>query len=170
MRRFPASTILPQTPTHSLPPSRIRISDSFPLTMCTSSPTKMPRPKNQRKLNWIARHAQPNDLVVIYIATHGTPRSVDSAGGANYVVTYDTETYKSGNFDEDTMYATAYPIVELANAVATRMKALRTVVFLDTCYIAAACRLAAHQEISWPTRRSPGKCSRTWPTAPGASS
>ncbi len=36
------------------------------------------------------------------------------------------------------MYATAYPMVELANAVATRMKALRTAVFLDTCYSGGA--------------------------------
>ncbi|MGA3034300.1 MAG: caspase family protein [Terracidiphilus sp.] len=88
----------------------------------------------KEKLNWIARQAQPNDLVVIYVATHGTPRTVDSAGGANYLVTYDTEVYKAGNFDEDAMYATAYPMVDLANAVATRMKALRTAIFLDTCY------------------------------------
>ena len=88
----------------------------------------------KEQLNFIARSAQPNDLVVIYVATHGTPRTVDSAGGANYLVTYDTEVYKAGSFDEDAMYATAYPMVELANAVATRMKALRTVVFLDTCY------------------------------------
>jgi uncharacterized caspase-like protein len=92
----------------------------------------------KEELNWIARHAQPNDLVVIYVATHGTPRTVDSAGGANYLVTYDTEAYKSGSFDEDAMYATAYPMVELANAVATRMKALRTAVFLDTCYSGGA--------------------------------
>jgi uncharacterized caspase-like protein len=88
----------------------------------------------KEELNWIARHAQPNDLVVIYVATHGTPRTIDSAGGANYLVTYDTEAYKAGSFDEDAMYATAYPMVDLANAVATRMKALRTAVFLDTCY------------------------------------
>jgi uncharacterized caspase-like protein len=88
----------------------------------------------KEELNWIARHAQPNDLVVIYVATHGTPRTVDSAGGANYLVTFDTEAYKAGSFDEDAMYATAYPMVDLANAVATRMKALRTAVFLDTCY------------------------------------
>jgi len=88
----------------------------------------------KEELNRIARLAQPNDLVVIYVATHGTPRTVDSAGGANYLVTYDTEAYKSGAFDEDAMYATAYPMVELANAVATRMKALRTAIFLDTCY------------------------------------
>ncbi|MFZ1941119.1 MAG: caspase domain-containing protein [Terracidiphilus sp.] len=88
----------------------------------------------KEKLNWIARQAQPNDLVIIYVATHGTPRTIDSAGGANYLVTYDTEVYKDGSFDEDAMYATAYPMIDLANAVATRMKALRTAVFLDTCY------------------------------------
>jgi uncharacterized caspase-like protein len=88
----------------------------------------------KEQLNFIARHAQANDLVVIYVATHGTPRTVDSAGGANYLVTYDTEAYKAGSFDEDAMYATAYPMIDLANAVATRMKALRTAVFLDTCY------------------------------------
>jgi uncharacterized caspase-like protein len=88
----------------------------------------------KEELNWIARHAQPNDLVLIYVATHGTPRTLDSAGGANYLVTYDTEVYTAGNFDEDAMFATAYPMVELADAVATRMKALRTAVILDTCY------------------------------------
>ena len=85
-------------------------------------------------LNWIARHAKANDLVVIYVATHGTPRALDSAGGANYLVTYDTEIYGSGSFDEDALYATAYPMVELADSVATRMRALRTAVILDTCY------------------------------------
>ena len=92
----------------------------------------------KEELNWIARHAQPNDLVVIYVATHGTPRTTDSAGGANYLVTYDTEVYTGGQLDEDSIYATAYPMVELANAVATRMKALRTAVFLDTCYSGGA--------------------------------
>ncbi|MFZ0339926.1 MAG: caspase family protein [Terracidiphilus sp.] len=92
----------------------------------------------KEQLNWIARHAAANDLVVIYVATHGTPRSIDTAGGANYLVTYDTEAYNGKQFNEDALYATAYPMVELANAVATRMKALRTVVFLDTCYSGAA--------------------------------
>jgi uncharacterized caspase-like protein len=92
----------------------------------------------KEQLNWIARHAGANDLVVIYVATHGTSRTQDTAGGANYLVTYDTEAYKDDNFDEDALYATAYPMVELANAVATRMKALRTVVFLDTCYSGGA--------------------------------
>jgi Caspase domain len=94
-------------------------------------------------LNWIARHAASNDLVVIYVATHGTPRTMDTAGGANYLVTYDTEVDKAGSFDEDAMFATAYPMVELANAVATRMKALRTAVILDTCYSGGSMQGAA---------------------------
>jgi len=86
------------------------------------------------ELNWIARQASPNDLVLIYVATHGSPRTLDSVGGVNYLVTYDTEMYRAGAFDEDGMYATAFPMVDLANAVATRMKALKTVILLDTCY------------------------------------
>ena len=92
----------------------------------------------KEELNWIARHAEPNDLVVIYVATHGTPRTTDTAGGANYLITYDTEVYNGGTLDEDALYATAYPMVELADAVSTRMKALRTAVFLDTCYSGGA--------------------------------
>jgi Uncharacterized protein containing caspase domain len=94
----------------------------------------------KEELNWIARHAGINDIVVIYVATHGTPRAVDSAGGANYLVTYDTQIYNGSAFDEDALYATAYPMVELANAVATRMKALRTAVILDTCYSGGAAK------------------------------
>jgi len=92
----------------------------------------------KEQLNWIARNAQPNDLVVIYVATHGSPRELDSAGGVNYIVTYDTEIKNADHPDEDALYATALPMVELANAVATRMKALRTAVILDTCYSGGA--------------------------------
>jgi uncharacterized caspase-like protein len=72
------------------------------------------------------------------VATHGSPRELDSAGGANYIVTYDTEIKSADKPDEDALYATALPMVELANAVATRMKALRTAVILDTCYSGGA--------------------------------
>jgi uncharacterized caspase-like protein len=92
----------------------------------------------KEQLNWIARNAAPNDMVVIYVATHGSPRELDSAGGANYIVTYDTEIKNADTPDEDALYATALPMVELANAVATRMKALRTAVILDTCYSGGA--------------------------------
>lgn len=88
-------------------------------------------------LNKIARQAGYNDEVVIYVATHGSPRSMDVAG-ANYIVTYDTKFETDRQVDEDALYATALPMVQLANAVATRVKALRTVVILDTCFSGGA--------------------------------
>jgi Caspase domain len=88
----------------------------------------------KEQLNWIARSAEPNDLIVIYVATHGSPRSLDSVSGINYLITYDTEMNTAGQLNEDAMYATALPMVELADSVATRMRALRTLVILDTCY------------------------------------
>jgi hypothetical protein len=97
----------------------------------------------KEQMNWIARHAEPNDTVVIYVATHGSPRSMDSVQGVNYLLTYDTEMFKGGQFNEDAMYATALPMVELANDVATRMKSLRTLVVLDTCYSGGSVSSAA---------------------------
>jgi uncharacterized caspase-like protein len=110
----------------------------------------------KEQLNWIARSAQPNDLVVIYVATHGSPRSLDSVSGINYLITYDTEMNSDGHFDEDAMYATALPMVELADSVATRMRALRTLVILDTCYSGGSVGVppaGAAQEKAAPSRQ-----------------
>jgi uncharacterized caspase-like protein len=90
--------------------------------------------KIKEELNWIARHAGPDDIVVIYLATHGSPRKLDSVGGLNYLITYDTEIRNIDQPDEDALYSTALPMIELSSAVATRMRALRTLVVLDTCY------------------------------------
>jgi hypothetical protein len=84
------------------------------------------------ELNWLARTAGPDDLAVIYLASHGSAREMDTAG-ANYVVTYDTEVD-----DQDHLYATALPMVEIASVVRTRLKARRATVFLDTCHSGGA--------------------------------
>jgi len=83
------------------------------------------------QLNWLARSAGPDDLVVVYIATHGSSRDLDTVG-VNYIITHDTEI--GANIDPDSLYATALPMVEIANAIATRVKARRAAIFLDTCY------------------------------------
>jgi uncharacterized caspase-like protein len=83
------------------------------------------------QLNWLARSAGPDDLVVVYVATHGSSRDVDTAG-VNYIITHDTEI--GANIDPDSLYATALPMVDIANAIATRVKAQRAAIFLDTCY------------------------------------
>jgi len=82
-------------------------------------------------LNWLARSAGPDDLVVVYVATHGSSRDLDTVG-VNYIITHDTEI--GAKIDPDTLYATALPMVEISNAIATRVKARKAAIFLDTCY------------------------------------
>jgi len=82
----------------------------------------------KQELNWLARSAGRNDLAVIYLSSHGTPRQADIAG-VNYIYTADTEVT-----DQDSLYATALPMVEVVNVMRTRVQARRAVVFLDTCH------------------------------------
>jgi hypothetical protein len=89
----------------------------------------------KENLNWLARSAAPDDLVVVYIASHGSSRELDTAG-ANYIITHDTDV--GAKLNPDTLYATALPMVELANAIATRLKSRRTAIFIDTCYSGGA--------------------------------
>jgi hypothetical protein len=84
------------------------------------------------ELNWLARTAAPEDLAVVYLATHGSKREKDIAG-VNYILTYDTDVS-----NPDTLYATALPMVEVADVVRTRMKARKAAVFLDVCHSGGA--------------------------------
>jgi hypothetical protein len=86
----------------------------------------------KEKLNWLARSAKEDDMVVIYLSSHGSPGEMDTAG-VSYVVTYNTDIK-----NPDSLYATALPMVDIADAVRTRIKAQRAVVLLDTCHSGAA--------------------------------
>jgi uncharacterized caspase-like protein len=88
--------------------------------------------KLKEELNWLARMAQEDDLVVIFLATHGTSRRDDTAE-VNYIVTSDTELQP-----QDSLFATAMAMVDLSDIVRTRIKARRTAIFLDTCHSGAA--------------------------------
>lgn len=89
----------------------------------------------KESLNWLARSAAPDDLVVVYVASHGSARDVDTAG-ANYILTHDTRLGEE--HDPDKLYASALPMVQLADDVATRFQSRRTAIFLDTCYSGGA--------------------------------
>jgi uncharacterized caspase-like protein len=80
-------------------------------------------------LNWIAREASPSDLVLVYVASHGTARQKDSVGHLNYILTNDTD-----DSDEDKLYGSALPMVDISEVVRSRIQALRTIIFLDTCH------------------------------------
>lgn len=94
-------------------------------------------------LNWIARSAKPEDLVVIYIATHGSARDLDSVAGANYLITQGTKL--GPNQDQDLLFGSALPMNDLVATVANRVSALRTAIFIDTCY-SGSTKAGAHGE------------------------
>ena len=86
-------------------------------------------------LNWIARQAQPQDLVVIFVATHGSSREHDSVAGANYLMTEDTIRGIDSDRDaQDKLFGSALPMNDLVATVANRVKALHAAIFIDTCY------------------------------------
>jgi uncharacterized caspase-like protein len=76
----------------------------------------------------LAKEATPEDLVVIYIASHGSPEDSDKAG-VSYIVTYDTKV--------DKLYATAFKMEDLLGDIEKRFSAERVIVFIDTCYSGA---------------------------------
>lgn len=78
---------------------------------------------------WLPRVALPDDLVVIYISSHGSPASLDVAG-LNYLVVYNT--------DKDNLFATGIPINHLAQIIRERVHSNRVVLALDACHSGAA--------------------------------
>lgn len=68
--------------------------------------------------------AQPDDLVVVFVSTHGTPKQKDK-GGNNYIVAYDT--------DASQLYSTGVDMDELYK----RIKGVttdRALIIMDCCY------------------------------------
>ena len=86
----------------------------------------------KEQLNWLARSAEPDDLVLIFLASHGTSRSQDTAD-VNYVVTSDTDLK-----DQDSLFATSIAMVDISDIVRSRVRARRTVILLDTCHSGGA--------------------------------
>jgi len=72
--------------------------------------------------------AQPDDLVVVYLSSHGSAREVDP-NGVSYVMLHDT------NLDDAaTLYATSLQMIDLVQQINREVKARRVVLVLDTCF------------------------------------
>ncbi len=77
---------------------------------------------------WLPRVANPDDLVVIFISSHGSPSEVD-VKGANFLIAYNT--------DKNNLYATGIGMGELTKMIKDRCFSDRVVVFLDACHSGA---------------------------------
>lgn len=74
---------------------------------------------------WLPRVVKPDDLVMLYFSTHGSPSDLD-VGEVNYLVAWDT--------DPDRLFATGLPMRDLVRMIKGRIRSDRVVVALDACY------------------------------------
>lgn len=78
--------------------------------------------------SFLPHAANPNDLVVIYLSTHGSPAGADIRG-VNYVVAYDTQLKK--------LFATGLEMRQILRMIKERVHTNRILLVLDTCYSGA---------------------------------
>lgn len=74
---------------------------------------------------WLPRVVKPDDLVVLYFSTHGSPSDLD-VSDVNYLVAWDT--------DPDSLFASGVPMQDLMRIIKSRIRSDRVVVVLDACY------------------------------------
>lgn len=79
--------------------------------------------------SWLPRAALPDDLVVIFISSHGSSSDADIRG-VNYVVAHDTNPTK--------LFTTGIPMQHLADTIRERVHSDRVLVVLDTCHAGGA--------------------------------
>lgn len=78
--------------------------------------------------SFLPHAASPNDLVVIYLSTHGSPAGAD-VRGVNYVIAHDTRPNK--------LFATGLEMRQLLRIIKERVHTNRVLLVLDTCYSGA---------------------------------
>ena len=78
---------------------------------------------------WLPHVANPDDLVLIYISSHGSPSKVD-LNGVNYLVAHNT--------DKNRLYATGVPMQDLVKMIKERVHSDRIVLVMDACHSGAA--------------------------------
>jgi uncharacterized caspase-like protein len=76
----------------------------------------------------IRERVKPDDMVLIYIASHGSPRQVDP-NGVSYVIMHDTKLDTAAN-----LYATSLQMIDLVEILRRDVPAKRVILILDTCF------------------------------------
>jgi tetratricopeptide (TPR) repeat protein len=78
---------------------------------------------------WLPHVANPDDLVVIYISSHGSSSEMDSEG-VNYLLAYDSNV--------DSLYSSGLAMQDLTRTIKARVHSDRVVMILDACHSGAA--------------------------------
>ena len=79
-------------------------------------------------IGWVHERADRNDLLLLYFASHGSPRELDP-NGVSYILANDTDTT-----DVATLYGTSLQMIDLVENISRDIRAARVVLVLDTCY------------------------------------
>jgi uncharacterized caspase-like protein len=86
---------------------------------------------NQRRIlsefgsKFLARVVKPDDVVVIFFSTHGSPSQMDLRG-RSYLVAYDS--------DPEDLFATGMEMEKILESVQRRVLTDRVVMVLDACH------------------------------------
>jgi hypothetical protein len=87
-------------------------------------------------IGWLRERVKPEDLVVIYVSTHGSPKTMDTLG-VSYIIANDTELEPP-----EKLYSSSYQMVDFVEDLNRDIPAKRLAVFIDTCHSGAAIRQA----------------------------
>ena len=87
-------------------------------------------------IGWLRERVKPEDLVVIYVSTHGSPKTMDALG-VSYIIANDTELEPP-----EKLYSSSYQMVDFVEDLNRDIPAKRLAVFIDTCHSGAAIRQA----------------------------
>ncbi len=78
---------------------------------------------------WLGKVAKKDDLVLVYISSHGSS-SMDAAGGVNFLVAHDT--------NKNSLLGTGIPMQWLTKMIKEQVKSDRVILVLDVCHSGAA--------------------------------
>jgi hypothetical protein len=87
-------------------------------------------------IGWLRERVKPEDLVVIFVSTHGSAKTLDSLG-VSYIIANDTELAPPAK-----LYASSYQMVDFVDDLNRDVPAKRLAVFIDTCHSGDALRRA----------------------------
>lgn len=78
---------------------------------------------------FLARLAKPDDLIVLFFSTHGSPSQMDIRG-KNYIIAYDS--------DPEDLFATGIEMQKILESIQSRVLSDRVLLVLDACHSGGA--------------------------------